>query len=88
VPTSCPVIESIKAAGGQSLRQIAAGLNDQGITTPRGGEWSAVQVKRALWAARWYHVHQEQREWAGREVRGHQQRLSERAPSVSYPGSI
>ena len=31
-----------------SLRQIAAKLNEQGITTARGGEWSAVQVQRVL----------------------------------------
>jgi DNA invertase Pin-like site-specific DNA recombinase len=59
-----PTIQSIKAAGATSLRQIASALNDQGITTPRGGEWSAVQVQRVLWNARWYHVNQEQREWA------------------------
>jgi DNA invertase Pin-like site-specific DNA recombinase len=59
-----PALESAKAAGAQSLRQIAARLNEQNITTPRGGEWSAVQVKRALWAARWHRVNQEQREWA------------------------
>jgi DNA invertase Pin-like site-specific DNA recombinase len=41
-----PVIESIKAEGATSLREIAAGLNQRGITTRRGGEWSAVQVMR------------------------------------------
>lgn len=41
-----PVIAEIKAAGAVSLRQIADGLNQRGITTPRGGEWSAVQVSR------------------------------------------
>jgi DNA invertase Pin-like site-specific DNA recombinase len=46
-----PVIESIKAEGATSLRQIASVLNDRGITTARGGEWSAVQVKRILDAA-------------------------------------
>jgi DNA invertase Pin-like site-specific DNA recombinase len=43
-----PVVEAIKAAGATSLRQIAAALNEQGITTPRGGQWSAVQVQRLL----------------------------------------
>jgi DNA invertase Pin-like site-specific DNA recombinase len=57
-----PAIESIKAAGATSLRQIAARLNEQNITTPRGGEWSAVQVQRVLRNARWYHVHAEQSE--------------------------
>jgi pyruvate/oxaloacetate carboxyltransferase len=41
-----PVIEELKAAGAVSLRQIAAGLNDKGIKTARGGAWSAVQVRR------------------------------------------
>jgi Recombinase len=63
-----PVIESIRAGGAVSLRQIATGLNEQNITTPRGGEWTAVQVQRVLTAARWYHVNQE-----------HQQRLRARA---------
>jgi hypothetical protein len=48
-----PVVHELKA-GTQSLRQIAAGLNQRDITAPRGGQWSAVQVKRTLWAARWY----------------------------------
>jgi DNA invertase Pin-like site-specific DNA recombinase len=43
-----PVIEDLKANGAASLRQIADGLNQRGITTARGGEWSAVQVKRIL----------------------------------------
>jgi DNA invertase Pin-like site-specific DNA recombinase len=43
-----PVIAEIKALGLTSLRQIAAGLNERGIPTPRGGTWSAVQVSRAM----------------------------------------
>lgn len=43
-----PVIQSIQSTGANSLRQIAAGLNTRGITTPRGGEWSAVQVQRVM----------------------------------------
>jgi DNA invertase Pin-like site-specific DNA recombinase len=43
-----PVIASIQNAGAVSLREIAAGLNTKGIRTARGGEWSAVQVKRVL----------------------------------------
>ena len=43
-----PVIESIRAEGAQSLREIAAALNNRGITAPRGGEWSAAQVYRVL----------------------------------------
>ena len=41
-------VEDAKAAGAQSLREIAAVLNASGITTSRGGEWSAVQVQRAM----------------------------------------
>lgn len=42
-------IEIIKAAGhGSSLRQIAAALNDRGITPPRGGKWHPAQVKGVL----------------------------------------
>ena len=41
-----PVIDAIKAAGAVSLRQIAERLNQRGIPTARGGEWSAVQVSR------------------------------------------
>jgi DNA invertase Pin-like site-specific DNA recombinase len=43
-----PIIEELKAAGAVSLRQIAAGLNDKGIRTAPGGEWSAVQVQPVL----------------------------------------
>src|SRR5919112_1950700 len=43
-----PVIASVRAAGAMSLREIASGLNARGIKTARGGEWSAVQVKRVL----------------------------------------
>lgn len=43
-----PVIEDIRADGVTSLLRIAEGLNDRGITTPRGGQWSAVQVSRVL----------------------------------------
>jgi DNA invertase Pin-like site-specific DNA recombinase len=43
-----PVIGSMQSRGATSLRAIAASLNDQGISAPRGGLWSAVQVKRIL----------------------------------------
>jgi DNA invertase Pin-like site-specific DNA recombinase len=42
-----PLILPMKA-GGASLRQIADGLNRCGIPAPRGGDWSAVAVKRVL----------------------------------------
>jgi hypothetical protein len=53
-------IRSIQADGAVSLRQIAGGLNKRNIPTVRGGEWSAVQLQRALTAARWHYVNQEQ----------------------------
>jgi DNA invertase Pin-like site-specific DNA recombinase len=43
-----PAITELQAAGVTSLTGIAAGLNDQGIPTPRGGKWQAVQVQRVL----------------------------------------
>lgn len=43
-----PTIEEIRRAGAASLRQIAHELNLRGIPTARGGEWSAIQVKRVL----------------------------------------
>jgi DNA invertase Pin-like site-specific DNA recombinase len=43
-----PTIEAIMARGITSLRGIAAELNKAGEETPRGGEWSAVQVQRIL----------------------------------------
>jgi hypothetical protein len=42
-----PLILPMKA-GGASLRRIADGLNRCGVPAPRGGEWSAVAVKRIL----------------------------------------
>jgi DNA invertase Pin-like site-specific DNA recombinase len=42
-----PVARELQA-GGASLRVIAAELTTRGIPTPRGGGWSAVQVKRIL----------------------------------------
>jgi DNA invertase Pin-like site-specific DNA recombinase len=46
-----PMIGDLKAKGATSLHQIAEGLNQRGIKTARGGEWSAVQVQRVLKAA-------------------------------------
>lgn len=43
-----PVVAEIRAAGASTLREIAAGLNARGIPTPKGGQWSAMQVKRVL----------------------------------------
>lgn len=45
----CRQIEAITVGGdGRSLRQIAAALNDRGITAPRGGKWHAAQVRAVL----------------------------------------
>ena len=43
-----PIIKELQAAGKTSLRAIAAGLNEAGIPTARGGEWSSPQVMRML----------------------------------------
>jgi DNA invertase Pin-like site-specific DNA recombinase len=41
-------IEHIKSKGAVSLRQIAAALTAEGVKAPRGGVWSAGQVKRVI----------------------------------------
>jgi DNA invertase Pin-like site-specific DNA recombinase len=41
-----PVIVELQANGSHSLRKIAEGLNQAGLTTARGGKWSAAQVMR------------------------------------------
>ena len=43
-----PIVDDIKESGAVSLRQIAAGLNERGIPTARGCQWSAVQVQRVM----------------------------------------
>jgi DNA invertase Pin-like site-specific DNA recombinase len=43
-----PIIAELRAAGAVSLRDLAGGLNQRGIPTARGGEWSAVQVQRVM----------------------------------------
>jgi DNA invertase Pin-like site-specific DNA recombinase len=43
-----PAIRYAQSNGASSLRDIAAILNESGIPTARGGEWSAVQVSRVL----------------------------------------
>jgi DNA invertase Pin-like site-specific DNA recombinase len=40
-----PTINEIRASGACSLRAIAADLNSRRITAPRGGSWSASQVR-------------------------------------------
>ena len=41
-------VRSIKSSGNLSLRQIADELNRRAVTTPRGGLWSAAQVRRVM----------------------------------------
>ncbi len=41
-------VESLKAQGATSLRDIAGKLNERGIKTRRGGDWSATQVMRVM----------------------------------------
>jgi DNA invertase Pin-like site-specific DNA recombinase len=41
-------IEGIQQQGITSASGIARALNDQGILTPRGGQWQAVQVQRLV----------------------------------------
>jgi DNA invertase Pin-like site-specific DNA recombinase len=43
-----PIIRELQAAGATSLRAIAAGLNEAGVSTARGGKWSSPQVMRVL----------------------------------------
>ncbi len=43
-----PVIEDVRQNGAETLREIAAVLNERGIPTARGGLWSAVQVLRVV----------------------------------------
>ena len=47
-----PIIQELQAGGCESLRAIAAGLEERGIPAARGGKWSEVQVSRLLEAAR------------------------------------
>lgn len=43
-----PTVLALQASGATSLRSIAAGLNAHGIAAPRGGDWSAAQVRDVL----------------------------------------
>jgi DNA invertase Pin-like site-specific DNA recombinase len=46
-----PVVKELQAAGCESLRAIAAGLDERGIPAAQGGKWSSTQVMRLLGAA-------------------------------------
>lgn len=41
-----PLIEELRAKGVTSLWGLAEGLNEAGLTSARGGRWSATQVRR------------------------------------------
>lgn len=43
-----PVIEDLQQSGATTLQAIADGLNERGIVTRRGGEWTPIQVSRVL----------------------------------------
>jgi DNA invertase Pin-like site-specific DNA recombinase len=43
-----PVIEALQKDGVSTLLGLAAELNQRGISAPRGGQWTAVQVSRVL----------------------------------------
>ena len=43
-----PTIQELQATGCESLRAIAAGLEERGIPAARGGKWSAVPRSTAL----------------------------------------
>jgi DNA invertase Pin-like site-specific DNA recombinase len=42
------IISDLRRDGVASLHGLARGLNERGIPTARGGEWTAMQVKRVL----------------------------------------
>ena len=47
-----PVVMRLRETGATSLRELADGLNREGIPAARGGGWSATQVARVLsWIA-------------------------------------
>lgn len=43
-----PVIADLRSNGAASLRAIANGMNVAGLTTARGGQWTATQVMRVV----------------------------------------
>jgi hypothetical protein len=48
MPEANELTVHILAAGAQSLREIARGLNERHIEAPRGGSWHPLGVKRVL----------------------------------------
>lgn len=43
-----PIVAERRRDGAASLRKLARGLNDRGIPTSRGAEWTAAQIQRLL----------------------------------------
>lgn len=43
-----PIIQHLRAQGRTSLRELASGLNERHIQTPRGGAWHPTSVKNLL----------------------------------------
>jgi DNA invertase Pin-like site-specific DNA recombinase len=43
-----PVIKELRDGGLSTLRELANGLNDRDLSTPRGGRWTATQVMRLI----------------------------------------
>ena len=43
-----PIVQDLRDEGAVSLHDLARGLNERGIPAPRGGAWTAAQVKRLL----------------------------------------
>lgn len=43
-----PMIQDLQASGRRSLRDLASGLNERQIRTPRGGQWHATSVKNLM----------------------------------------
>jgi len=43
-----PVIQDLRESGATTLQAIADGLNERGIVTRRGNEWTPMQVSRVL----------------------------------------
>lgn len=43
-----PIVEMLRRTGATSLREVARGLDSEGIPAPRGGAWNPTQVQRLL----------------------------------------
>jgi DNA invertase Pin-like site-specific DNA recombinase len=43
-----PAIEAARASGANTLRKVAALLNDKGIAAPNGGQWHANSIRRVV----------------------------------------